>query len=425
MKHYKTASLGLCLTLAALLGGSAFAEDAEKLPPFAMPDARRYIEIGIDAGVGFANNMFSVKDILKKDVVLDLNEFTSTIPDKGGMISFAPLFAGFSISFNRYTYGRVKTLADVKKLKWGFSLFGGLDGGIYGTLGKDLFKFLSQGNVKNHNMEGNIAASGGIFAEAGLLVYTARNRWIFGVRPSVFFPVLYIPDSEVTWKLTTPSSGGMKLEVDGGIDVYSPFDLDNIDMSGLFSAAGVDLTLSAEYALFRWLNFGLTASHIPILASKLDYKRTYAPSEDFGLEISDVLSGNPTTTTDFDFGSTSSKGAAYSVRRPLTFDLYGKLLMGWKYLNLLVVPNIGFTAMTLSNGSFSFNWGVMGRLQLAFLYLHIGTGLKDALWRHRVGLALNFRAIEFSVEGTLQSQNFSQSFAAQGLGVNVGFRMGW
>jgi hypothetical protein len=388
-------------------------------PLVAVEDHHRFVEFGVDFGIGVANNMVGVNDILKKDVVLDFNDFADKLPN-GGSFSLAPILAGFVLNVN------IGNENGLKGSKFGFGVFAGVDGGIYSTLGKDLFTLLASGNLGgDHNMQGEIIASGGLFAEAGVHAYVNMNRWTFGVRPSVFFPVAYIPTSTLTWNLKAKDKLGV--DADGNIKIYTPFDLDSIDVGSIFSFAGFDLTLSARYALFTWLNLGAVANHVPILPAKGDYfLTTYRVNG--GLEVENPLS-NPSMDPKIDIGSDPDAPSkeTQTILRPLTFDVYAEWqIFEWKLLALTVKPNLGFTAMAISEGNFAFNWGVEGQLQLLrMFYFHLGTGLQDSLWRQRAGIAFNFRFFELSLEGILQSQDFLNSFAAQGLGVNVGLRVGF
>jgi hypothetical protein len=208
------------------------------------------------------------------------------------------------------------------------------------------------------------------------------------------------------------------------VKVYTPFDIENPDVGSIFSFAGVDITLSARFALFSWLNLGAVANHVPIMPAKGDYfLKSYA------LDVGAGVGALPNPELDITGeGMTDRSGFEnLSIMRPLTFDVYAEWqILEMKFLAFTVKPNLGFTAMAVSEGSFAFNWGVEAQLQLLrIFYIHVGTGLQDSLWRQRAGISLNFRVIELSLEGTLQSQDFLKSFQAQGLGLNVGFRMGF
>jgi hypothetical protein len=95
-----------------------------------------------------------------------------------------------------------------------------------------------------------------------------------------------------------------------------------------------------------------------------------------------------------------------------------------KFLKFTLKPNMGFTALTAS-GAANFNWGVQGDLSFLFLSFHLGTGLNQGIWKHRLGLGLNLHIFEILVEGSFQSTDFQGSFNASGLGLNLGFRFGF
>jgi hypothetical protein len=72
------------------------------------------------------------------------------------------------------------------------------------------------------------------------------------------------------------------------------------------------------------------------------------------------------------------------------------------------------------------DFGLTGELNLADIFIFgVGTHYEDLVWKQRVNLVLNFRVIELGVGISTQSQQFLKSFQGVGLGVDVGFRMGF
>jgi hypothetical protein len=57
--------------------------------------------------------------------------------------------------------------------------------------------------------------------------------------------------------------------------------------------------------------------------------------------------------------------------------------------------------------------------------LSISTGYCERLWRHALGLRLNFRAIELDGEVSLRGPDIVSSFKPRGMGVSLGLRLGF
>jgi hypothetical protein len=110
--------------------------------------------------------------------------------------------------------------------------------------------------------------------------------------------------------------------------------------------------------------------------------------------------------------------------RPLRFDVYAK----YRPLEtefLVLKPNMGFSVNFARSRGY-FNTGFEAELNLKELFkVHLGTGIEDAIWRHRLGFILNLRALEFALEASLRSQSFAGSFTGQGFGLVTGLSFGW
>jgi hypothetical protein len=93
---------------------------------------------------------------------------------------------------------------------------------------------------------------------------------------------------------------------------------------------------------------------------------------------------------------------------------------------LIVRPNIGFTD-DLNDKTLFFNAGVevQSHLLRNMLFVVLATGYTENIWRHRLNLAVNFRAFELDLGVALRAQDFKHSLQMSGLEVNVGLRLGW
>jgi hypothetical protein len=375
---------------------------------------RQYFEMGIDAGVGFDNNLFGVNDLLKKDVVLDLNKLGKRIGNDGVDIN-TDFLSGFFFNVRM-------------EEEWGFGFFTGVEGAIYGNVPKSLITLMTEGNINTHVFSGTIGASGSVFYNIGLTGFAKFGKLRIGVNPGLYIPIMYIPgNSGIAYHLDTSES--IKLSAEGAIDIYTPFSLeDGITGPGdVLGPKGFDISLEGEYALFSFLDIGVGISHIPLSAATMRNRMRYTLSE-INMEITgnDLLNGDGIDIPDLDFDKVYDTNA-FKVHRPLRFDTYVRYKPFQSSPELLVLrSNVGFT-FDITGETKYFNAGLVVQTTVLrnMISAYLGTGYVESIWNHKLGLALNFRAFEIDLEGSLRSQQFANSFNGSGYGVNLGIRFGW
>jgi hypothetical protein len=393
----------------------------DKPKPVFAEGPRRFFEFGLDAGTGLANNFISVGDILKQHIVLDLNDLDDKVHESGVSLDFDIAATPFFLNINARDH-------------WGFGISANVEGGIHANLPESLFILISKGNLEQHSNGGEITAWGGVFADTRVDIHariSKLNKLKIGITPAMYVPLVYIPKSSIHYQLDAEDE--LQVHTSGKIDVYSPFSLDDmeVDATSILNAKGFDISLEAEYPILPILDVGGTVTHIPLVSAVLN-NRMYMVLPDFNINSSEILDTG-TINTDYDLEYQYESDVSYSVRRPLRFDFYA-FYKPLKSNMLVLKPNIGFTLLT-PKGKPYFNWGIDARLNLLHFYksfdnaylfsVHLGTGLEETLWKHRLGFALNFRAFELDLEAGLRSQEFVNSFKLNGLNIAVGLRFGW
>lgn len=375
---------------------------------------RRFVEFGLDVGVGMANNLTGVRDIMKKNILLDLNALSDQIKNDGVSIN-TDIDTAVFFKFNAGE-------------KWGFGISSGVEGAINGTIPKSLFTLITQGNINHHVLEGDFTVFGSIFADLSIEAHAQFGKRLrVGITPAMYVPLIYIPKSTIGYGLYAEDS--LKAQVTGEIKVYSPFSLEQIregessDYAKAIEGKGFDLSLQGEYALFPILDVGGTVSHIPLSGAVLSNQMTVS-MVDFEIDGSKLLQDQNLEIPEFElkeeYTTTSQR-----VFRPLRFDVYG-LYRPFKVDFFTLRPNIGFTHIIGEGIPPYFNAGLELRLSvLRLLFFHLGTGYEEAIWRHRVGFALNLRVLELDVEAGLRSQDFEKSFNMQGFSLALGVRFGF
>jgi hypothetical protein len=390
-------------------------KEADKKKKGVIYPYRRYVEFGVEADVGFANNFLGVGDVLQKNITVNLKEIGDKINDNGMDLNFE---LGTKVFLN-------VNLTET----WGFDLFSTVAGSINGNIPKSIFTLASEGNLKSHSSSGDITAFGGVFADANVDVHARilQNKLKISVIPSMFVPLVYIPKSGFHYDLQ--ADGTLKVSGGGQIDVYSPVSLENIqvsDISSALDAKGFDLSLNGEYRLFDFLDVGAMITHIPLVAATLNNKMsvslkdgTIVNGEDLISKIKDGL-GEIIDSPDLKYSHTKGEIA---VRRPLRFDIYADY-KPFKSKLVVIRPKVGLTTLTPEETP-RFNATLKAELNTAFFLLHLGTGYDELLWRHSLMLGFNLRVFELDIGVNLRSQDFVKSFSLNGAGAFVGVRFGF
>ncbi|MDR0290366.1 MAG: hypothetical protein LBI06_05460 [Treponema sp.] len=387
----------------------SFGDDEEPLEKKPMTYARESFEFGLGIGgigVGFDNGLMGIGNVLKKNIVVDLDEIASHITKDGVNINFD--------IFMNILFVNIKNI-EIQGGIWDFGFSSDLAGDLNINLPESLFELISHGNINQRSFDGLLSASGGVFAGATLGGSAKYGKLRLGLKPGFYAPLVYVPKSGITYHLD--SEDYLSVRTSGGISVYSPF-VENGEVK-----VGMDLTLEGGYDLFPFLDLGGTFSQIPFVPVTLK-NRMRLTMDEFEFEVKDLLGdGKIPEIPKLDF-DTVYDVETIKAMRPMRFDVYARY-KPFENEFLVVKPNLGFSVNFARERGY-FNAGLEGQLNLKDLFkVHLGTGSEEGIWKHRLGFALNLRAFEWTLEATLRSQSFAGSFSGQGLGLSTGFSFGW
>ncbi|MDR0785717.1 MAG: hypothetical protein LBE74_07540 [Treponema sp.] len=382
---------------------------------------RRFVEFGFNGNAGLSNNFVGLSDILKKNIILNMSDLSGKIKEDGWNINVnvdADVFFNFNVSS-----------------RWGFGIFTSVSGEINAAISKSFMTLIAEGNIKNPSQSGDISVSGGVFADVGLDMhgrFLKENKLKISLIPSMFVPVVYIPKSGIMYQLD--ANDALIITAGGKIDVFTPifvesivedasFSADLLNVNSILGQKGFDFTLTAEYALFPWLDVGGGFTHIPLSPAVLENHASIT------LPNSDIVNGSGLIKGETDeLIKTPDPEIVYDkesreVIRPMRFDVYADY-KPFKRNLFIIRPNIGFTVFTPEEKT-RFNATVKVSLNTPILLIHASSGYDELLWRHKLWLGLNLRIIEVDVGLHLSSQDFKQSFDMSGAGLTVGVKLGF
>jgi hypothetical protein len=380
-------------------------------------DRKRFFELkllNLDAGLG--NNLVGLGDIFKKQLVIDFDQLNSRIGVNGVGLNMNVGFTPLQINVNPTE-------------RWGGGLGVDMSGRFDLTIPKGLLDLIAEGNAGHKTSSGEFAVSGSAFlaieANARGTLPVLNNKLTVGLKPAYYSPLFYIPRSGISYNLNTDDE--LSLAVEGKFKAYTPVDTDSISVGDIFSSGGVDVSLSAEYALFSRLDLGISLSHIPLVPAHLSTGYEFTVSKGDIIKIDDINSielDDLIKTPELTGGDDFVDLPAIMVFRPLRFDFYN-IFRPFNNDFLSVRPNIGFTALNASEEVY-LNMGTRVTLDLNRIFaLYLDSGLEEGLWRHKFGFELNLRAFELDLEAAMRSQNYLTSWTVSGASVKLGIAVGW
>ncbi|MDR1238710.1 MAG: hypothetical protein LBK27_01220 [Treponema sp.] len=389
---------------------------------------RRYVEFGVDADVGVANNYLGLFDVFNRErtIVIDFLRLAESGLQIGAT---AEAEAFLNINFSE---------------KFGLGFFGGVEVAQYEDVSKELFKLLTATDAGSQNIESVMSAGASAFVNAGLRTSFKFGKLSLGFSPAAYVPLMYIPPPQVSAHVDTGS--GVKAEANVDATVYmglppdtlfsllsdNGFHLSSGDIWNTLEGWGLDTSFDAEYACNPRWDLGASVAHIPLYPARLRYgaQIRYNYPLDFDVDelLEDLLNGRFDLSLPELTDPVFYDNLAFRVFRPLRFDFYA----AWKPFStklIVLKPDIGFSALTVHGyeaDKMCFNAGLEAQLNLKRIFsLSLATGYREKIWRHGLGLMLNLRVLQIDLAVALQSPDFVGSFKIQGAQAAVGLRFGY
>ena len=371
----------------------------------------RSFEAGFSAFVGFDNNFLSAKQVLQDHVVIDIDELKDGFRFNLNML-VSPFF------FN-YNY----------KDKWGFGLSTAVQAtGIIGLSG-NMLTFSKADKEKSE-------IGGAAFVEIGAPVFFYINKFKIKVKPSVFYPLMYVDAAESDISYTYKNvNNETHTDISYKMRVYTAMSLEEGAAFELTASPGVDFHVGAEYPLAKvlgltdilpFLDFdvGVDLINIPMVPGAL--KNYMEMSGNFGASGSDILDPEYDLSTLLVTEDPVHDTGKVNVFRPFKFLAHAD----WRPLGgsrlLTVIPVVGFAINPLYLEPFTMEAVLKGRLDLFNIFkVTVGTGFEDRLWRNSLDIALNLRAFEIDLGIDMRSADYDKSWQGAGLGVSIGLIFGW
>lgn len=381
----------------------------------------RVFEVGLDLNAGVSNSYFGVGDLLKKEVVIDLNEVNEGIGN-GGL--------SFNIDGDTSFYTNLNT----KAFNAGLSL--GIDINAYAEIEKSLIDLLANGNKLNEPFGAGLGVGASLYGEIDASFGMKIGKIKIKATPAYYVPLFYLPYTSASVEATVNEDGSIKATGGTTASIYSALplnDFNNFSINDITSQGGLDITASAEYPLFSFLDVGVILTHIPVIPSRLNCTNKYIANLTFGVDgMLDQLLGESGTVDFSNFDYSISDNVATDddtlvLVRPFKIGFNAE----WRVFNnkiLILSPLIQFkfADFTLANiAGFGFDYVITAKSDLGIFVPSFTTSYIDSIFSQKLKLVLNLRFFELDLIVSSQSANLWKSFAGSGFGAGIGLKFGF
>ncbi|MCR4630822.1 MAG: hypothetical protein K5786_04255 [Treponema sp.] len=376
--------------------------------------SERFLEVKLGADFGISNNLFSSKDLMKKNLVIDLRKIADECPEEG-----------FSIRAN------VEPTAAINLNILGLNI--GLSSGVefYDkfSVGQDLFNFLGYGNSIGQTLDFNIKNTTDVFAFAQADFGFHLGKLKIKASPALFLPILSMNDSGASLTVLNNTDGNLNIAMDMNMDIYSSVPLEatdgevtlengsnifngsyGVDIGGLLSYSFTD-TLAVE-GLFR----------IPLIPGHLKNKASVSGGFTYNMVFTDFENSEKTSEET----RVSNEDAYYAVNRPLKIGLYAsKDLLGTLF-NARLGGGLGIQR-PFCEGAYCYPEYYIGLTLNLINIVKVGlsTEYTNQLFKHQLGTTINLRVVQLDLGISSQSAILKKSFEIAGLGGYMYFTVGF
>lgn len=378
--------------------------------------ARRFLELAIDTEAGVSNDILNIKECMVEKLVIDLKKLNSEISKDGW-------------NFNLNVENEIKLSFNTKKFRIAF--FNKIDGSANLKIDKELFSFLVDGNYGIYDKSFDLNVYGDIFDDVGLSIYAKILGFGVTVAPTLYLPVLYIPNDPMRLSIQT-SGEKMSAKAAADLNIYSAISLEDgnvpeVKVFDLIENAGFLMSLALEKQIFESLEIGGYAN-LPIRPGKLTHLRQQQFSWNMqfsnmvGMLDGDKIGSSETEKTDPVYSRVEKE-----VFHPLSFgaEAVWKPFGSWFAIN-------GLFGMKIKNPYDSkyqmmfpeYNVGATLSF-FNFLALSINSGYKNKIFMQSLGFMVNIRLLELNLKIHFEGSDFINSFKGSGAGAFLGIRMGF
>ena len=375
----------------------------------------RYVEFRLDLPAGFSNNVISVNDVLKKDVVIDLKKIADGLPSSGADLALTsnPNFQ-LNLRFGKLFFG----------LEAGCDIYG------KGNLSKDIFDFIAYGNEVGEDLDIDVDVVFDAFAYSEVSLGIKTRKILFTVTPGIFLPLATVGSGNTSLVFQNSEDGDISIDFTSLLDVYSAVDFTelnnknlNFDYTDLLQNAGFDISGSLGFQIFKPL-LVYADFRVPIMAGSLPMHATLTNEFSMSMNLLDFdsFSDPDSTLMQWDYDNNSK----YKINRPLKFMGYLDFTPLGNFLDLKVGGGFGIRH-PMSESSYMYPQYYAGLTLNFFNIFKVGVSsdYTDQIFKEQIGTVFNLRLFEIDAGLSMQSTSFIKSFTGCGAGFYITVAFGF
>lgn len=370
--------------------------------------SKRFFEVQTNIPAGISNNVFTLDEILTKNLVIDLRKIAKSVPQEGVIFTTT---ANPSISYN----------LNLDSFNAGVSF--GIDVSERFIISKDLFDFFGYGNEIGEELEIAFKNYTDVYFYINAKAKMYMKDFDLMIMPTLFVPLFSSSGTAGSFSALNDEDGNLLIKLKSDLSYYSNIQLEG-PMSGLnelFRTSGVDLSGEVGFPLNDMADLRI-AGRVPVVPGKLNnqsfvYMETTIDTKVTGLADADVQTSNMAVVT---------TESTYYVNRPLKADAYIDISPMGSFIDFTVGLGAGIYHPFSADISVYPEYYLGVELSLAdILKAYASTEYTDQVYKHQFGAGFNLRLLELDAGVSFQSASFTKSFAGSGMGgfvtISAGF----
>lgn len=384
--------------------------------------SKRFFELQLSVPVDFSNNVFSLNDILKKEVVLDLGKIAEDPLLNNGLNLVMQTQPQYGINLN------------IAAVNVGFKV--GVD--IYEKMNvsKDLFTLLGKGNEIGEEIDIDFKNYTDIFITSSLNVGINFGKFSVSVKPTLFVPAVSVVGSVADVSFINTEDGSINAKISSDLSLFSNFQLNNLnemDIQRIYSGIGFDFGGSACIPLGRKLTVSADA-RIPIVPGSYSYRTPMTFETGISANISQSISDTTgesemITQTGDDLGNISNMFSdlqSYEleekkyVNRPLKAKAYATYTPILGLVEFCGGAGFGIYHPFNDDAFFYPEYYLSAGINcFDFFKAKLSTEYTDQIFKHQAAVDVNVRLVEIECGVSFQSTDFLKSMNVTGIGAYV------
>lgn len=370
-----------------------------------------------------ANNMVSVPDFLKPQLVIDLNKLAKNTMKSG-------IHAGSIFNFDYFFRFTVLEEHTVQ-----FSVTA--NGDVWGNLPKSLLDVAANGNAANaigETIKDTLNAKTNIFADIGVMYQLTKPRYGFSARLAYFAPIAYMENPKGYYSLSPHKTGGVvdgiTLKAGCTANIYGalPDYLSNgkLSIADILKNGGVDLSLTGMFRPTNWVTVTGGVDYLPLVpvVTKKGMRASFNYEGSVNNFLGSIAGGDSSFWKQTMTMDSSNNLPEKKIMRPLKIQI-GADFRPFQNNYMILSPFLAFPV--LNANPYYVDGGLKIESRFAkVLGVYLDTRCIERIWRHELCLFIDSRWFSLNLAASVASQDFKRTFTTlSGLGVKLGVGIGF